>query len=105
MNLEQIRDRFRLTAQMYGEFKGSFPSKYRRQGKSLKCDMCKYILDSNTSLDSTCNANMESQTHYLEICPLVSDLKEQHDTNTDLGLLQFFNAVLERRADMLFVDS
>ena len=66
MNLEQIRDRFRLTASMYGEFKGSFPSRYRRQGKSLKCEMCKYVLDSNTSLDSTCNENMESQTHYFE---------------------------------------
>ena len=101
LNLEQIRERFRLQTQMYGEFKGSFPSKYKKRGMSLKCEMCKNLLDSNTTLDVTSNENTESQAHYLEICPGVSDLREQYDTCTDLGLIHFFRLVLERRTDMV----
>ena len=101
LKLDQIRDRFRLKSQMFGDLKGSFPSKFRKQGKSLKCEMCKNILQSNTSLNVTCSQNMESQNHFLEICPSVSDIKTQFDTNTDLGIIQFFRAVLERRADMI----
>ena len=99
LNIDQIRDRFRLQSQMYGEFKGSFPSYYRNRGISLKCDMCKYILESNTTLDITCEENMETQRHYLEFCPRVKDIKSQYDTNTDIGLISFFTAVLERRSE------
>ena len=84
---------------MFGEFKGSFPTKYRRKGLSLKCDLCKDIFNSSSNLDVTTEQTMESQEHYLEMCPAVSDLKEQYNTRTDLGLIGFFKAVLQRRAE------
>ena len=101
LNLEQIRDRFRIQSEMYGDFKGSFPTKYRKQGISLKCDLCKQLFDDSTNSNDTLTEFIESPTHYLEFCPLVSDIKEQHDTDTDLGIIQFFRAVMERRSEML----
>ena len=85
---------------MYGEFKGSFASKYRKQGVSLKCDMCKNVMSSNNTLDDTSEENIESPRHYLEYCPLVSDLKVMYDTESDLGLVQFFRSVLQRRGEI-----
>ena len=85
---------------MYGDFKGSFPTKYRKQGISLKCDLCKHTFDDSTNSNDTLTEFIESPTHYLEICPLVSNIKEQHDIDTDLGLIQFFRAVMERRREL-----
>ena len=95
LSLDQVRDRFCLEAQMFGDFKGSFPSKFRRRGKSLKCELCKNILSTNTSLDDTSEENTENQQHFLKICPAVRDIKSQYDTNSDLGMIQFFTAVVE----------
>ena len=100
LNLGQVRDRFRLVAQMYGDFKGSFPSHFRRRGVSLKCDMCKNILPSNTSLDTTSEENVQSQHHFLDICPQVRDIKSLYDTDSDIGLINFFKAVMDRKAEM-----
>ena len=86
---------------MFGEFKGSFPSKFRRQGISFKCEMCKHVLESNTTLDDTSVENMETQKHFLEFCPLVTDIKAQYNTDTDLGIISFFTAVLERRSELI----
>ena len=85
---------------MYGDFKGSFTSKYRKRGVSLKCDICKNILSSNDSLDLTFEENIQSPQHYLEYCPVVSDLKELYNTESDLGLIQFFRAIMERRSEL-----
>ena len=85
LNLHQVRDIFRIKSQMYGDFKGSFPSKFRTRGISLKCDLCKNILDSNTSLDDTSEQNMESQKHFLEVCPQVLDIRSQVNTDNILG--------------------
>ena len=101
LNLEQVRERFRIQSLMFGEFKGSFPSKFCRQGISLKCEMCKHVLKSNTTLDDTSVENMETQKHFLEFCPLVTDIKAQYNTDTDLGIISFFTAVLERRSELI----
>ena len=100
LNLAQVRDRFRLEAQMYGDMKGSFPSKFRRRGVSLKCEMCRNILPSNTSFDTTSEENIESQFHFLDICPQVRDIKSLYDTDSDIGLINFFTAVMDRKAEM-----
>ena len=100
LSLDQVRDRFRLEAQMFGDFKGSFPSKFRGRGESLKCELCKNILSTNTSLDDTSEENTESQKHFLKFCPAVRDIESQYDTNSDLGIVQFFRAVLERKGEL-----
>ena len=51
-------------------------------------------------LNITSDENTETQTHFLELCPLVSDIKDMYNTNTDAGLIQFFRAVNERRAEI-----
>ena len=99
LNLAQVRDRLRLRAEMFGDLKGSFPSKYRKIGVSLKCTLCTKLVNSSNNLDITSEQNTETQAHFLEFCPQVSDLKEQYNTRTDLGIIQFFKAVLERRAE------
>ena len=58
------------------------------------------MLNSSGSLNVTSEENIETQTHFLDLCPLVSDLKDQYDTSTDLGLIAFFRSVMQRRADI-----
>ena len=100
LDIEQVRDRLRLRAQMFGDFRGSFPSKYRRQGLSLKCKLCDNNLNPTNNPNDTTEETIETQNHYLELCPLVSDLKDMHDTGTDIGIIQFFRAVMHRRAEL-----
>ena len=40
--------------------------------------------------------NMEIQCHFLEICLVGSYIKSQHDTNSDIRLIDFSKAVMER---------
>ena len=100
LNIGQVRDRLRLRAEMFGDFRGSFPTKYRRRGESLKCSLCMNMLNSSGSLNVTSEENIETQTHFLDLCPLVSDLKDQYYTSSDLGLIAFFLSVMQRRADI-----
>ena len=80
-------------------FKGNFPSKYRKQGTSLKCKSCKNLLPGNQSLNDTNEVNIEQQSHFLEICPVFSDLRSEYDTDSDLGLIEFYRAVVARRIE------
>ena len=43
---------------------------------------------------------MENQWHYLDICPVVEDIRIQYDIESDLNLIGFFTAVLERRNEL-----
>ena len=70
------------------------------RGESLKCDLCRNILGSNTSLNSTSDENRESQRHFLDICPQVRDIKSQYDNDSDIGIIGFFNAVMTRKEDL-----
>ena len=45
LTLGQVRDRFRIDSEMFGDFKGSFPSKFRRRGISMKCELCEKCLE------------------------------------------------------------
>ena len=101
LKLADVRDRFRISSKMVEGMKANFPSKYRKNSESLKCVSCKDILPSNRSLNSTTDENLESQSHFLEICPVFSDLRSQYDTNSDLGLVEFFKAVVSRRVECL----
>ena len=100
LNLSQVRDRFRIDSQMFGNFKASFPSQSRIRGESLKCELCKNICSSNTSLNNTSDDNMESQRHFLDICPQVRDIKSQYDTESDIGIIEFFTAIMRRKEEL-----
>ena len=99
LKLAEIRDRFRISSKMVEGIKANFPSKFRKSGESLKCTSCKNVLQSNHSLNNTTEENLESQSHFLEICPVFSDLRSQYDTNSDTGMVGFFKAVILRRVE------
>ena len=42
---------------------------------------------------------IDTQTYLLESCPAFSDLRERYDTDSDLGIVKFFKAVIERRSE------
>ena len=85
---------------MFGDLKGSFPSKFCRQGTSLQCRLCVNNVNQSSNCDNTTEENMETQSHYLELCPLVSDLKEMYNIESDVGIIEFFRAVVQRRAEI-----
>ena len=92
MNVNQIRDRFRISSGML-DIKANFPNKYRYE---LGCPSCS---DTNRGTDRETGTPIESQSHLLEACPAYSDLREQYDTETDLGIVNYFKAVMERRSE------
>ena len=99
MSLEQIRLKFRISSQMVQSVKSNFANKYRH--RSLKCESCR---GTNRQTDSLTpppeDEPIDSQTHLLTSCPAFDDLREQHDTQSDLGLVNFFRAVIDRRIEM-----
>ena len=99
MTLDQIRTRFRISSQMLQSVKANFASKYRH--KSLACESCRGTDRQTDSLTPRPeNEPIDSQTHLLTSCPAFDDLREQYDTQSDLGLVNFFRAVIDRRIEM-----
>ena len=68
MNLNQIRDRFRISSSMV-DVRANFPNKYRHE--SLDCPSCR---ETNKQTDSQSVGPIHSQSHLLESCPAFSDL-------------------------------
>ena len=73
--------------------RANFPNKYKHE--SLECHHCR---QNNTQTDEQTANPLDSQSHLLESCPAYSDLRDQFDTETDLGIVHFFRAVMERRS-------
>ena len=92
LDLNQIRDRFRISSGMI-DVKANFPKKYNYK---LDCESCSEL---NKQTDTQTVTPTESQSHLIETCPAFDDLREEHDTETDIGLVNFFKAVMERRAE------
>ena len=68
---------------MVPKVKENFPSKFRN--KYPTCSSCEQP-------EST-----DSQRHLVSDCPALRDIREQYDTETDLGIVEFFRAVIDRR--------
>ena len=79
---------------MLETFKCNLPSKYRK--KSLACHHCR---STNLPTDKQTEQPRDSQFHALIACPQYDTIRLQYDTSTDLGLVQFFRAVLEKRLE------
>ena len=63
LNLEQVRDKFRIVNQMVDTVRGNFPSKYKN--KSLECQSCK-----NVVYDPMISKR-DTQAHLSEVCPVI----------------------------------
>ena len=74
--------------------RGNFSNKYKLT--SLSCQSCKGIVDQN---NATNEEPIDSQSHLLTSCLAFSDLRNQFNTDSDLGLVKFFTAVIERRKE------
>ena len=89
MTISQIRDRFRFSSLMVETVRYNFSNKYRTD--SLECQSCKAMTPGSEETPR------DTQSHLLTTCPAFSDLRTEYDTQSDLGLVQFFKAVIERR--------
>ena len=94
LKLDEIRKRFRISSSMVEHVRGNFSSKYR--GNSLACQAClKVNKEEKRMMDTT----RDSQNHILYRCPAYDDLRLVHNVDTDIGIVQYFTAVIERRVE------
>ena len=106
MNLSDIRYRFKVSSSMIDCFKADFSSKYKHE--SLVCQYCKAV---NAQNGDDCDGQNNEPTnkgteqprdtlkHNLNTCPEFSDLRSQYDIETDIGIIQYFKAVADKRAE------
>ena len=94
LNLDQTRTRFRISSQMLETVRSNFSNKYKYS--SLGCQSCKGIINQN---NDSHDEPIDSQSHLLTSCLAFSDLRDQFDTESDLGLVNFFTAVIKRRLE------
>ena len=90
LNLERIR--FKALSNMLETFKANFPSKYRNE--SLACKECK---ETNIVKETEINEPKDTQSHNLTTCVAYSQLRQQFDLNTDIGIVNYFKAVIKKR--------
>ena len=91
LKLDEIRTRYRISSQMVDTVRANYSNKYRRD--SLECQSCR----GTSTPEQMCPR--DSQSHILTKCPSYSDLRLKYDTQTDLGIVKFFTAVVERRTE------
>ena len=79
---------------MLETFEANFPSKYRNE--SLACKECK---TTNEDEGTETNEPRDTQSHNLTNCVAYSQLRQQYDLNTDIGIVDYFKAVIKKRLD------
>ena len=94
LKLGDIRRRFRISSSMVEHVRGNYSNKYK--GDSLSCQSC---LKRNKQANVCSNTPCDCQNHILNICPSYDDLRLQYDTGTDIGIIQFYEKVIERRLE------
>ena len=92
LKLDDIRRRFRISSSME-HVRANFSSKYKSD--SLACQSClKRNNATNEQTDTDTNIPRDCQNHILNQCPSYDDLRLQFDTETDIGIVNFFKAVM-----------
>ena len=76
---------------MLETFKCNFSSKFKQ--KSRACDYCS---SQETELS---DKPRDCQNHALIECPQYAEFRIQYDIQTDLGIVQFFRAVIDKRLE------
>ena len=74
-------------------FKAKFPSKYKNQ--SLRCKACTSDKQTNEQTDQP----RDTQDHNLTSCLAYYQLRQQYDLNTDIGIVNYFKAVIKQRVE------
>ena len=93
MKLNDVRAKFKESSGMLETFKCNFSNKYKT--KSLACDYC---TKNNPPTDQP-DEPRDNQQHALTECPQYSDLRAQFDTRTEMGIVNFFRSVIQRRQE------
>ena len=74
------------------------PKKYKH--KSLKCPSCAPQSDINSASIDDIDQPNDSVSHLVSDCPAFADLRNVHDVQTDLGLVNYIKAVTEIRMEL-----
>ena len=103
-NLVNSRILFRASSRLVPTILGNYPSKFRRQGRSLTCPSCSAPspnLSGNSSMNNF-SFPLHSQTHVLTECPLVSDLRAEYrpSEGNDEALALFLKNVVARHMEL-----
>ena len=81
---------------------GNFPSKYRRRGKSLACQLCSGNLAGASGEgegEGGSSLPLHSQSHIFT-CEGLRDLRDECEPTDDNSLAEFFKKVVARNMDI-----
>ena len=92
LSVSQARLRLKLHARMTPRVAACFPSDCRFKEQQLQCLACSQA-GIAASLEST-----DTEEHIMS-CSFYADLRDDLDLETDMGLVTFFQRVIERRAE------
>ena len=98
LSLDNARMCFKVAAKVVPTIRGNFPSKYRRREQTIICPSCSSgEPDGEGTSDKK---QIQSQSHILEFCESVRDLREQCDPTNDTSLAEFFRKVVARNLEI-----
>ena len=93
LKLDDIRKRFKISSFMLESVRANFSNKYRAD--SLECQYCLQT----SKHPSPQRIPYDCQNHILIECPAYSDLRLLYNTDSDLGIVQFYTEVVKRRLE------
>ena len=102
LNLEDVCMFFRIQSTVDPKIRKNFSDMYRRKGQSLTCPSCTGLNRSVTSRSVTDEQgemspnSLHSQSHILNSCEAVNDLRIECDPEDDKSLTDFFRKVVAR---------
>ena len=91
LKLDDLRKRFKISSFMLESVRANFSNKYRAD--SLECQYCLQT----SKHPSPQGIPSDTQNHILIECPAYSDLRLLYNTDSDLGIVQFYTEVVKRR--------
>ena len=106
LSLENARMRFRIASKLVPTIRKNYSSKYRRRGQPLTCPTCTQLNlpPSSSSVTAvpgeTDSAPLHSQSHILNDCIAVSDLRSECEPSDDNSLAEFFKKVVARHMEL-----
>ena len=92
LSLENARMFFRVQTKLVQTLRKNFPTMYRRMGQPLTCPSCSTRTLSEVTSDNseTHSSPPHSQSHILESCEAVEDLRTECDPDDNRSLAEYF---------------
>ena len=106
LNLENARMCFRIASKLVPTIRKNYSSKYRKMGQPLTCPSCTQMSPAQSQSAVTATegetdpAPLHSQSHILNDCIAVSDLRTECEPSDDHSLAEFFRKVVARHMEL-----